>query len=93
MLACGSERIHVESLAYVLDEVGGLLPVGKLPVSLDSAASRRRVLQLLPGKEPFRRGSPVHRHYAPTAKPDGASIGREWGDGGTGRTRGTDECV
>lgn len=74
-------RIHVESLAYVLDQVGGLLAVGKLSVSLDSAASWRRVFQLIPGKEPFRRRSPVHRHYAPTAKPDGVSIGWESGCG------------
>jgi len=81
-----SGGIHVEPLADVLDQVGRLLPVGELPVGLDPAASRRRVLELLPGEEPFRRGSPVHRHYAPTAKPGGASIGRERGDGGTGRT-------
>lgn len=30
----------------------------------------------------------MHRHYAPTAKPDGASVGREWGDGGAPEGRG-----
>lgn len=83
-----SQRIHVEPLADVLDEVGGLLPVRELPVRLDPAAARRRVLQLLPGEQPFGGGPPVHRHDASAAEPRRwLAPGGERADSGAGTAR------
>lgn len=60
------QRIHVESLTHVLDQIGSLLSVGELAVRFYSTSAGRRGFELLPGEKPFRRGSPARRHRTPT---------------------------
>lgn len=58
-------RIHIQSLAHILNKIRGLLSIRQLSVWLHSAAAGRGVFELFPGEKPFGRWSPALRHYRP----------------------------
>lgn len=78
------KRIHLQALAHVLDEVGGLLAVGELLVGVEAAHSARRLGELFAREIPslLRVGLPA---AARSAGSGGRGGGRRRGEAAGGR--------